>query len=117
MSEKETLWSFLRAPLQGRTSLNKVFWLYGIAGSACYSAIGLLFDAGNEIAMRIYVIGGLIFTVYVTLATYQCAGNSRSAFLARMVRVLAVISLLLLPLFAYLGFSGALDLTSLRGEE
>jgi hypothetical protein len=117
MSERETFWSFIQAPLRGQTSLSKVFWLYGIAGSACYSAIGLLFDAGNEIAMRIYVIGGLIFTVYVTLATYQCAGNSRSVALARFVRILAVISLLLLPLFAYLGFSGALDLTSLRGEQ
>jgi hypothetical protein len=117
MSEREDFWSFFRAPLQGRTSLSKVFWLYGIAGSVCYSAIGLLFDAGNEIAMRIYVIGGLIFSVYVTIATYQCAGNCRSVLLARLVRVSAVISLLLLPLFAYLGLTGALDLTSLRGEQ
>jgi hypothetical protein len=108
---------FIREPLQGRTALSRVFWLYGIVGSVIYSLLGMLFDAGNEMAFRLYSIGGLVFTVYVTIATYRCAGNCRSAGLARLVRISAVLSLLLLPLLAYLAFSGAITLTSLRGEQ
>jgi len=111
------LWAAIRDPLQGKTSLSRVFWLYGMAGSALYGAAGLLFDAGNELAMRIYALGGLVFSIYVTVATYRCAGNCRSAFLTRLVRVSAVISLLLLPVIAYLGLTGALDFTSMRGEQ
>lgn len=108
---------FICEPLQGRTSLSRVFWLYGIAGSVIYSLVGMLIDADNEVAFRIYTVGGLVLTAYVTIATYRCAGNCRSAGLARLVRISAVLSLLLLPLLAYLAFSGALALTSLRGEQ
>jgi hypothetical protein len=54
----------------------------------------------------------------VTVATYQCAENCGSKFLARFVRVSAVISLVLLPLFAYWELSGGLDLAlgTLREE-
>jgi hypothetical protein len=98
-------------PLQGKTSLSRVFWLYGIVGSVLYGAIELFLDPGNEGVMRVYVIGGLIFSIYVTVATYQCAMNCRSAFLGRIVRVSAVISLLLLPVLAYLDLAGVLTLT------
>jgi hypothetical protein len=39
--------------------------------------------------------------------------------MARFVRICAVLSLVLLPVFAYLDFTGALDLalTGLRGEQ
>jgi hypothetical protein len=117
VSTPVTFSSFIWDPLRGKTSLSRVFWLYGVAGSAVYSVIGALFDVTNSLAMRIYVIGGLIFSIYVTVATYQCAGNCRSVLLARVVRVSCVLSLLLLPVLAYLGLSGALELTSLRGEQ
>jgi len=105
------LGSFLMEPLQGKTSLSRVFWLYSIVGSVLYGAIEVLLDPGNETVMRIYAIGGLIFSLYVTVATYQCAMNCRSAFLGRIVRVSALVSLLLLPVIAYLSFSGVLTLT------
>jgi hypothetical protein len=108
---------FLLEPLQGNTSLGRVIWLYGIVGSLIYSAIGLLFDMADERSMRIYTILGLIFSIYVTAATYQCARNCKSASLRRLVQVSAVLTLLLLPLIAYLELTGALDLTSLRGAE
>ena len=106
-------------PLQGKTSLAKVFWLYGVLGSVVYGAIEFFLDSGNERLMRVYVIGGLLFSVYVTVATYQCAMNCRSAFVGRVARVSAVISLLLLPLIAYLEFTGALDvaLSTMSGEQ
>jgi hypothetical protein len=109
--------AFLMEPLRGKTSLSRVFWLYGIVGSILYGAIELLLDPENGFVMRLYVIGGLIFSVYVTVATYQCAANCKSVFLARLVRVSAVITLLLLPVITYLDLSGALTLMALGGEQ
>jgi len=114
-----SLRSFLTEPLQGKTSLSKVFWLYGVLGSILVSAIGLAVDSGNQFLMRVYIAFGLLFSVYVTIATYQCAGNCQSKTLARFVRVSAVISLAVLPVFAYLEFTGALDvaLSNMTGEQ
>jgi hypothetical protein len=111
--------AFLIDPLQGKTSLARVFWLYGVLGSIVVMAVGLLFDPGNTRLMQAYIAFGLLFTLYVTVATYRCAGNCHSKALAQFVRVSAIISILLLPLFAYLEFSGALDvaLTDMMGEQ
>src|ERR1700730_3943199 len=108
-----SLGSFLKEPLQGKTSLSKVFWLYGLLGSILVSAFGVVVDPGNELAMRMYTVFGLLFSVYVTVATYQ------SKFLARLARISAVISLAALPLLAYLYFSGAIGvaLATLVGEQ
>src|ERR1700728_1274000 len=105
-----SVWTAITDPLQGKTSLSKVFWVYGVLGSILVSAIGLVFDPGNEFAMRFYILFGLLFSVYVTVATYRCAGNCQSKSLARLVRISAVISLAALPVFAYLELTGALDL-------
>ncbi len=104
-------------PLRGKTSLGRVIGWYGIVGSLVYSAFGLLIDVESDRAMRVYTIGGLIFSVYVTIATYRCAASMRSAFGRNLVRISALLSLALLPLLAYLALSGALTLTSLGGIE
>lgn len=103
-------WAVIMDPLRGKTSLGRVFWIYGVLGSVVVSALGLFIDSGNELASRLYIVFGLLFSVYVTVATYQCAGNCRSAGLARLVRISAIISLVILPVFAYLEFTGAIDL-------
>jgi hypothetical protein len=100
---------FLTEPLQGKTSLAKVFWLYGVLGSVLLSAVGLLIDPGNAFVTRLYIVFSYVFTVYVLIATYRCAGNSRSIFMARFIRVSAVISLLALPVIAYMELTGALE--------
>jgi hypothetical protein len=110
------LWSALSDPLRGKTSLSKVVWGYGLLGSIVYGAIELLLDPGNAVAMGMYTLGGLLFSVYVTVATYRCAGNCASIFWARMARISAVLSLLLLPLLAYLALTGALSLAMI-GEQ
>jgi hypothetical protein len=109
----------IREPLQGKTSLSRVVWVYGVLGSVAVSALGLLIDPGNAFAMHAYTLFGLIFGVYVTVASYRCASNCGSIFLARIVRVSAIISLLALPVLAYLQFTGAFDLSSitLPGEQ
>jgi accessory gene regulator protein AgrB len=102
--------ALLTEPLEGKTSLNRVFWLYGVVGSLLYGALEFFLDAGNALVMRLYIIGGLILSVYVAVATYRCAGNCRSKVWTRMAQASAILSLLLLPLIAYLELSGALDL-------
>ena len=110
--DRHVIRSVLLDPLLGKTSLSKVVWGYGLLGSVVYSAIELVLDPGNELAMRLYAVGGLLFSVYVTVATYRCAGNCASIFWARMARISAVLSLLLLPVLVYLtlarGFTLAL---------
>jgi hypothetical protein len=106
-------------PLRGKTSLARVFWVYGLLGSVVVSMLGLLIDSGSEFIMRSYIVFGLLFSIYVTVATYRCAGNCRSKMVARLARISAIISIVVLPLFAYLEFSGALDTAfiSLSGEQ
>jgi hypothetical protein len=111
-----TIAAFFKDPLEGKTLLSRVFWLYGVVGSFVYGAIEILLNPENQFAMRVYAIGGIIFMAYVTLATYKCAANCASPALARVARVSAVISLLLLPVFAYFDLTGSLTLTSLMGE-
>jgi hypothetical protein len=114
-----SLGSLLMEPLRGKTSLSRVFWIYGLLGSIVVSALGLLVDPGNELAMRIYTVFGLLYSIYAAVATYRCAANCRSAIVARLARISAVISLAALPVLAYLYFSGAMDvaLTTLSGEQ
>ena len=108
-----TISDFLKEPLQGKTSLSKVVWLYGVVGSLLVGAVELFLDPENQFVMRVYTILGFFFGVYVTLATYQCAKNCKSLLLARVVRVSAVLTLLLLPVLTYLDLTGALVLTDL----
>jgi exosortase/archaeosortase len=102
-----SLWTAIQDPLQGKTSLSRVFWVYGLLGSLLVSAIGLFIDIGNEWAMRAYSAFGLIFSLYVAIATYRCASNCQSKALARLARISAVISLVALP---FSGLDRALDL-------
>jgi hypothetical protein len=108
--------SALTDPLRGKTSLSTVVWGYGLLGSILYGALEFLLDPGNEIAMRVYSVGGLLFTVYVTVATYRCAENCASKFWGRMARLSAVLSALLIPVFVYLEMTGALSLAAM-GEQ
>jgi hypothetical protein len=108
--------AFVEAPLQGKTSVSRVFWLYGVVGSLLYSCLEFLIDPGNSGLLRVYTLGGALLTLYVIVGTYRCAVNCRSPSMARFVRVSCVISLLLLPVITYLELSGALstDLSQLQ---
>lgn len=109
------VWAALSDPLTGKTSLSKVFWVYGLLGSVLWSVIGLFIIGANGFTTRVYSVCGLLLSVYVAVATYRCADNCSSKFWARMARISAVLSLLLVPLMAYLDLSGALDLALLGG--
>ena len=108
--------AFLMEPLQGKTSLSKVIWLYYVVGSLLFGSIELFLNPENQFVMRVYTILGLFFSVYVTVATYRCAKNARSPVVARFVRVCAVISLFLLPVITYFELTGALTLSNLMEQ-
>ncbi len=100
---------FLKDPLLGKASLNRVFWLYGVMGSLIYGALEMFLDTANRVVMGIYVIGGFFLSLYVAVATFRCAKNCRSKFWALMAQGSAVLSLILLPYLTYLEFTGGLS--------
>lgn len=100
---------FLRAPLQAKLSVARVFWLYGVAGSLVYGCLEFFIDPGNAFLMRLYMIGGGLYSAYVIVGTYQCAVNCATVGMARFVRISCVLSLLLLPVLTYFELSGALS--------
>lgn len=99
----------LADPLEGKTSLSRVFWWYTVLASLVYGGLEFLLDPGNVVVMRLYTIGGFILSVYAAVATYRCAGNCGSRVVARLAQISAIGSLLLLPIITYLEFTGALD--------
>ena len=100
---------FVQAPLQGKLSVSRVFWLYGVVGSLVYGLLEFFIDPANAFLIRLYTVGAYAYSAYVILGTYQCAVNCRTARMARFVRISAIASLILLPVFMYFEFSGALD--------
>jgi exosortase/archaeosortase len=107
-----TVWAFIYEPLKGKTSLSRVFWLYGVLGSILVSAAGLLVNPLSVRQLQVYVVLSLLFSLYVTVATYLCAGNCASKAVAVLARISAVISLLALPFVAYFGLNGTLELAN-----
>jgi len=106
---------FMQDPLQGKLSVSRVFWLYGVVGSLVYGCLEFFIDPGNTFLIRLYTIGGCLYSAYVIVGTYRCSVNCRTSGMARFVRVSCIISLLLLPILTYFELSGAIgsDLSQL----
>jgi hypothetical protein len=100
---------FVQAPLQGKLSVSRVFWLYGVVGSLAYGLLEFFIDPANAFLIRLYTVGAYAYSAYVIVGTYRCAVNCRTAGMARFVRISAIASLILLPVFMYFELSGALD--------
>ena len=112
-----TLAQFIKDPLEGKASLARVVWLYGFLGSLLYGALELFLNPENQFVMRVYTLGGLIFTLYCIIGTYRCANNTKSPWMARSARIGAVILLLLLPVLTYLDLTGSLTIAGLLGGQ
>ena len=100
---------FVQAPLKGKLSVSRVFWLYGVVGSLAYGLLEFFIDPANAFLIRLYTVGAYAYSAYVIVGTYRCAVNCRTAGMVRFVRISAVVSLILLPIFMYFELSGALD--------
>ena len=98
---------FLQAPLQAKLSVTRVFWLYGVAGSLLYGCLEFLIDPGSAFLMRLYTIGGGLYSAYVIVGTYRCAVNCATVGMTRFVRISCILSLILLPILTYYELSGA----------
>jgi quinol-cytochrome oxidoreductase complex cytochrome b subunit len=112
-----TITQFVKEPLEGKTSLSRVIWLYGLVGSLLYGSLELFLDPENQFVMRVYTIVGLIFTVYCIVGTYRCAKNTKSPWAARSARIGAIILLVLLPVLTYLELTGAVTIADLLGGQ
>jgi len=108
---------FFRAPLQGKLSVSRVFVVYGIVGSLLYGCLEFMINPFNLFLMRVYTIGGILYSAYVIVGTYRCAVNCKTPRMARFVRVSCVISLLLLPVITYMEWNGAVDSELLQLEQ
>jgi hypothetical protein len=108
---------FVKDPLEGKTSLSRVIWLYGFAGSLLYGSLELFLNPENQFVMRFYTIVGLLFTVYCIVGTYRCAKNTRHPWVARSARIGSIILLLLLPVLTYLELTGAVTIADLLGGQ
>jgi len=89
-------------PLQGRTPLWKVVWVYGFAVSLAYAGVGLVLPLENAGVSWTYTLIGLLITLYQLIALWRCAFNSRSRAWGVLVRISVVASLLLIPVGIYL---------------
>ena len=107
---------FIQAPLRAKLSVARVFWLYGVAGSLVYGGLEFFINPGNTFLMRIYIIGGCLYSAYVIVGTYRCSVNCSTEGMARFVRVSSIISLILLPILTYFELSSAFssDLSQLE---
>jgi hypothetical protein len=104
-----SLTQFFQAPLKGELSVSRVFWLYGVVGSLVYGLLEFFIDPANGFLIRLYTVGAYAYSAYVIVGTYRCAVNCKTAGMARFVRISAIASLVLLPVFMYFELSGALD--------
>jgi len=100
---------FVKAPLQGKLSVSRVFWLYGVVGSLVYGLVEFFIDPANALLIRLYTVGAYAYSAYVIVGTYRCAVNCKTAGMARFVRISAIVSLILLPVFMYFELSGVFD--------
>ena len=98
---------FIQAPLEAKLSVARVFWLYGVTGSLLYGVVEFFIDPGNTFLMRMYTLGGCLYSAYVIVGTYRCSVNCSTERMARFVRVSSIVSLILLPILTYFELSGA----------
>jgi amino acid transporter len=96
---------WLADALNGKVSLARALWLYGLGISVVYSLIGLLIDIQNLPVVVIYLIVGLALGVLQTIILWRCASNSRSKVLGRLVRTVMVFGFIVVAIMLYVLFT------------
>lgn len=89
-------------PLQGRTPLWKVVWVYGFAVSLAYALVGFVLPLENPVVSWVYMLIGLLIGLYQLIGLWRCAFNCRSRAWGLLVRISVVASLLFVPVCIYL---------------
>ena len=101
-----TLWRAIADPLRGVTPLWKVAVLYSMVGGGILGVAMKIAAPAGPAALRSFGLVALAYSAYVTIAVFRCAGNGLSPEWAQVIRIAAGISLLMLPLLAFLLFTG-----------
>jgi hypothetical protein len=89
-------------PLQGRTPLWRVVWVYGFAVSLAYALVGFALPLQNAVVSWAYMLIGVLIGLYQLVALWKCAFNCRSRALGVLVRISVIASLLFIPVCIYL---------------
>jgi uncharacterized membrane protein len=85
----------------GKDSLARAFWIWGIGVSVVYSLIGALIDVEHPVVLTVYLAFGLALGVLQTVILWRCSSNSRSTFLARLVRTTVIVGMIMVMLVLY----------------
>ena len=93
---------WLTDALSGKLSLTRAFWIWGVGVSVAYSLVGAFIDVEHTLALTVYLALGLALGLVQTVILWRCAANSRSTFLARLVRAVVIVGLILVALAFYL---------------
>ena len=110
------VWAAFKDALQGKASLSRILWVDGLLGSVLVSALGAFIDPSSERLMEPYLVFAFLYTVYVSVATYRCAGNCRFKAMTQFIRLSTWIGMIVgIPVVAYLYFSGAFNLIGYAG--
>ena len=96
------LWRAIADPIRGTTPFWKVAVLYSIVGGGILGAVFSMVTPTGSAAKRIAGLAALIYGAYVIVGIHRCAHSCGSAELARIIRVAAGMSLLMVPVLAYL---------------
>jgi len=88
-------------PIRGVTPLWKVAVLYSMVGGAIIAVAAMIIAPTTLSGARAVAFVGLLYGTYVVIAAYRCATNCPWPVLARLIRLCAVVSLMLVPFAAY----------------
>jgi hypothetical protein len=97
-------WQRLTDPFRGRTSLSRVFWLWGCGLSLGYAILGWAFEPRSPMAIFIYLLAGVVISLVQSAVFWQCAFNSRFRSLGILTRVGVILGLLTVPMILYVAF-------------
>lgn len=97
---------WLTDALNGKVSLARAFWVYGLGVSVGFSMLAGLIDIENRPALIAYLLLGLALGILQTLILWRSASKSPSKFLGRLIRTSVVVGLIIIvPLTLYLLFT------------
>ena len=92
---------WLTDALNGKVSLARAFWVYGLGVSVAYSLLAGFIDIENRPALIVYLLLGIALGIAQTLILWRCAFNSPSKFLGRLVHTAVIVGLIMVVLTLY----------------
>lgn len=76
--------------LRGQAPLGRVFWIYGVFGSAVLALLFVLArEAGRPDLRQVLLLGFLLYTAAILVAVWRCSANAASPW-GHLARALTV---------------------------